>query len=198
MSFLQMVDNAYKSFDKDVNHIENILEESSKELFRANQQLKIESASTKAQLVNIMNSVQGVLFETDTEGNFIYLNKAWEDLMGLKIRDSIGKNFSDLLKEKNKKELAAIRRFLGEKQNRYHRVFKYITPNNEVKWIKMNLKLSKYMDGSISGAIGTMIDITSLKETELKLNQASKAKDEFLSMISHEIRTPLKCCNWTV
>lgn len=190
-AFLQMVDKAYKSFDKDVNHIENILEESSKELFRANQQLKIESASTKAQLVNIMNSVQGVLFETDTEGNFIYLNKAWEDLMGLKIRDSIGKNFSDLLREKNEKELTAIRRFLSKQQNRYHRVFKYITPSDEIKWIKMNLKLSKYIDGTISGAIGTMIDITSLKETELKLNQANKAKDEFLSMISHEIRTPL-------
>lgn len=189
--FLNMVDQAYKSFDKDVNHIENILEESSKELFRANQQLKVESASTKAQLVNIMNSVQGVLFETNTEGDFIYLNKAWEDLMGLKIKDSIGKNFSDLLKERNEKELVAIRRFLSKKQSKYQRVFKYITPQNEVKWIKMNLKLSKYIDGQISGAIGTMIDITSLKETELKLNQANKAKNEFLSMISHEIRTPL-------
>ena len=37
--FLNVVNDAYKSFDKDVKHIENILEESSKELFVANQKL---------------------------------------------------------------------------------------------------------------------------------------------------------------
>ena len=37
--FLTTINNAYKSFDKDIYHIENILEQSSKELFAANQKL---------------------------------------------------------------------------------------------------------------------------------------------------------------
>ena len=73
--FLGMIDRAYKSFDADFSRIENILEESSKELFKANQLLKLESASTKIKLENILNSVQGVLFEADIDGKLIYLNK---------------------------------------------------------------------------------------------------------------------------
>ncbi len=189
--FLKMVNQAYKSFDTDVMRIENILEESSKELFRANQLLKIESASTKAQLENIMNSVQGVLFETDMQGNFVYLNQAWEELTGLKVNDSIGQKYSTLLIGKNDKEKRRMERFLSRKQKSYKTIFKYHTPTNTIKWVEINLVLSKDANNNIVGAIGTMIDITSLKETELKLNEANKTKDEFLSMMSHEIRTPL-------
>ncbi|MBT8271960.1 MAG: hypothetical protein KJO25_07945 [Bacteroidia bacterium] len=35
--FLDMIEDAYKSYDQDIIRLETILEESSKELFRANQ-----------------------------------------------------------------------------------------------------------------------------------------------------------------
>jgi len=189
--FLDMVNDAYKSFDKDVLHIEHILEKSSKELFKANKFLKLESDFSKTQLENIMNSVQGVLFETDEFGNFIYLNPAWEELTGLTIKESINKNFRDIFIEANLTEKKRIKQFLAQKQSSYQTVFKYNSPNNKKKWIKVNLTLTKNVEGKYNGSIGTMIDITSLKETEIKLNKANKTKDDFVSMMSHEIRTPL-------
>lgn len=189
--FIKMVDQAYRGFDKDISHVENTLEESSKELFRANQQLKLESASTKTQLVNIMNSVQGVLFEINPKGEFVYLNKAWEELMGLSIKDSIDKKISDLIILEEEKEFITLKSFFDQGSTELYRIFRYVTPKKEERWIKMNLKLSKSIKGEISGAIGTMIDITSLKKAQLALNKANEAKDEFLSVMSHEIRTPL-------
>ena len=73
VDFLKTVNEAYKSFDKDVLHIENILEKSSKELFVANQKLISERDNTKKQLENIVSNVGGVIFETDLEGNFTFL-----------------------------------------------------------------------------------------------------------------------------
>ena len=60
--FLAMVDDAYRSFEKDVSHIENILEESLKELFIANQELINERDSTKTKLETIVENVEGVIF----------------------------------------------------------------------------------------------------------------------------------------
>ena len=56
-NFLSMVNDAYKSFDKDVKHIEHILEESSRELFTANKELIFERDVTRSKLEQIVNNV---------------------------------------------------------------------------------------------------------------------------------------------
>ena len=100
-AFLSMVDDAYKSFDNDVKHIEHILEESSKELFVANQKLIFERDNTRSKLEQIVDNVGGVIFETDLEGNFTFLNNAWYKYSGLTIESSIGKNYKDFLSPDN-------------------------------------------------------------------------------------------------
>jgi PAS domain-containing protein len=83
--FLNSVNDAYNSFDKDVKHVENILEESSKELFVANQKLRNERDVSKTKLENLIDNVKGVIFETDLNGNFTFLNTAWEEYSGFTI-----------------------------------------------------------------------------------------------------------------
>lgn len=189
--FFDMLNEAYRSFDKDINHAEIILEESSKELFKANQALKNENDSTKSQLDNIVNTVTGVLFQTDLKGNFTYLNHAWEDLTGLSIKTSLNKSYKDLLIGLNKDEKFRLQQFLLEHKEDYQVVFKYYKPNEEKKWFDLNVSRTVNTSGETTGAIGTMTDITSIKETKIQLEKASKIKDDFISTISHEIRTPL-------
>jgi PAS domain S-box-containing protein len=187
----QMINEAYSSFDKDIVHVEHILEESSKELFKANQALRNENDSTRAQLDNIINTVNDVLFQTDLDGNFIYLNHAWEEISGLSVKESLGKNYKDLLEGINKNEKFRLRQFLLKQAEDYEVVFKYYTPKKQKKWIDLKISRTKDAKGKTTGAIGTMTDITSIKETEIELQKASKIKDDFISTISHEIRTPL-------
>ncbi len=189
-SFLSMINDAYKSFDKDFNHIEHILEESSKELFVANQHLVFERDKTRTKLENIVDNVGGVIFETDLHGNFTFLNNAWEKYSGFPLEQSIGKSFKDFLDGANIDGNKKINQLISRKKKHIEFIFKH-KRNNKLMWFELKSKQIRDNEGLPIGFIGTIIDVTNLKEIEIELQKASNSKDEFLSTMSHEMRTPL-------
>jgi len=190
-SFFAMVDDAYHSFDEDLRHVEIILDQSSHEQFRLNQVLKSRVNDVKNELNTIVNTIEGVIFKTDMEGRFKYLNKAWEELTDVPIKKAINHTYRDLLFGKNEPEKMKIKRFLKEGKGDYTTLLKYFKPDGQKLWIQLKLELIQDTQGINIGTIGTMMDVTQLKRTEIKLKEANKIKDDFLSAMSHEIRTPL-------
>lgn len=102
--FLEVVNNAYVDFDSDIRQIENILEESSQELFNVNVQLEktIESKSreietTSSRLESIVDNINEVIFQANIEGEWMYLNPAWTKITGFDLWSSIGTNVFEFI-----------------------------------------------------------------------------------------------------
>ena len=196
--FLNQINQAYTSFDNDLCQTENILEKSSQELFLANKQLTSNFAEVSSKLAKVAGNIKNVIFEIDLQGNWTYLNSAWEKLSGYTVEECLGRPFyekkytSDGTSIINSIELEQLN--LGIQSN----VIKVETANKEMKWIDISIKGIINKDGIQEGYIGTIVDITELKQTEFELlkakekeTAANQAKDDFLSTMSHEIRTPL-------
>jgi|TARA_R110000744_G_scaffold45014_3_gene100183 PAS domain S-box-containing protein len=195
---LHQVDEAYKAYDCDLEQVENVLEKSSQELFQTNQQLKNSVESISGQLSKVAGNIKDVIFEMDLNGNWSYLNPAWRKLTGYKVKDCLGKPYSQFLKDEHGNDYKNLIDLKTPNFKTISKSFKSQIITGEYKWLDFSLKVIMSEDGNIEGYIGAIVDISKIKETELALieakekeSMANKAKDEFLTTMSHEIRTPL-------
>jgi PAS domain S-box-containing protein len=189
--FIEAVNEAYVDFDNDISHIEGILEKSSNELFKSNRSLRNQIYSAESELNTILNNIEGVIFKTDLEGNFKYINKGWEALFGVPVEKALGSNYKDLLTGINQREKLRLEEFISQQHQDFKIIFKYFRPNGDKVWVQLRLVLNHNHEGKPFETTGIMMDVTQLKETEIQLNNANRVKDKFLSTMSHEIRTPL-------
>ena len=190
-SFFDSINNAYKTFTKDHEHLEHILEQSSQELYKANQLLKSDVRSISTRLKRLVNNIKEVIFQTDLNGIYTYLNPSFEQLTGFKVDEVLGKSYLAYIDyvDEDAKEVLNNLHSGGYEDVQFNMIIK--TKEKKTKWVDVSLKITKDEFGKPDGTIGTFVDITELKKTEFKLKKANDAKDEFLSTMSHEIRTPL-------
>lgn len=195
---LNQIESAYEDYDSDITHLETIVEKSSQELYDSNKKLLQNVNTITNQLNRVVSNINEIIFETDINGNWTYLNPAWKSFTGLSVSESIGKHYSEYFKSESNVSIFGEVNFKEIGDQTFKKVTYYTNPKGEKKWIEVSLKVLSNKDGWLEGTIGSIVDITRLKQIEKDLilsrdkeSKANKAKAEFLSTMSHEIRTPL-------
>lgn len=120
-------------------------------------QLLLESESRYRDLVETSHDL---IWTTDAQGRFLYLNGAARDFLGLAPNDLIGRCFFDFEADgsyiSNRRFLATLKRH-GEVKNY---VTHLLTANGEDRWIGINARVALDEHGKVIGIRGTARDIT--------------------------------------
>ncbi|MBK9392018.1 MAG: PAS domain S-box protein [Bacteroidetes bacterium] len=147
---------------------------------------------------NIIANIKMGLVETDINDVIMSVNQQLCDMTGYSEAELIGKEYVDLLVEKDFREQVREKRKLRrEGVSDIYQTQIRLKNGNKGWWLTSggpNFNDS----GVIIGTVGISIDLTDQKTLELELGialkkaeESSKAKEAFLANMSHEMRTPL-------
>ncbi len=183
----------------DIKYLEE-LEDSKKATLNILEDLNVEKVNlgqAKAKNEAILANIGDGLVFTDLEKRVLLVNKAAENMLGLKEQELLGKLWVDIVrpKDSNGKELLPDRFPLNKVMSSSSAIITTIADSyNYTKKdgaiFPVTVTASKVsIKGEVIGAIIVFRDVTKDKEID-------KAKTEFVSLASHQLRTPLSTINW--
>src|SRR5437899_3790150 len=138
------------------------------------------------------------VFVSDLQGKILQANDAVYTLLGFRKDEVLEQSLSRFISVDETREfMAALREVVGRGVTRNARLNPR-SASGEIIPTTLNASALRDPDGTVIGAIGILRDmrayeivVRDLEESRRKLDDANRAKDEFLATLSHELRTPL-------
>ncbi|MEQ8755580.1 MAG: PAS domain-containing protein [Coleofasciculus sp. G1-WW12-02] len=128
---------------------------------------------------SVLDNVKEVIFQTDTQGHWTFLNRAWTEITGFSIAESIGTSFLKGIHpddwQKGRDNFDSL--ITGVKQSCRPTV-RYLTKSGDIRWLEVQARTNFAADGTVSGTTGTLNDITE----QVLIQSALRISEERLQM----------------
>jgi PAS domain S-box-containing protein len=181
--------------------VEQELRERSQALTQVNEQLQQEITERKLiterlreseeKYRSVIDNIKEVIFQTDVEGLWTFLNPAWTDITGFTVEESLGTRFIDYVHPDDcKASLECFQPLINHQKEYCHQEVRYQTKNGDYRWLEVHTRLTLASGQTFTGISGTLRDITNYKQAELAL-QKQFQRTLLLRQITQKIRQSL-------
>jgi len=159
--------------------LERMVDKRTKELNRA----LYDTEEARDKIDGILKSVADGLIVTDLYNRVILMNRAAEELLGVRFSEIIDRPIDFAIEDKTLRD--QIKTTLDKKESGYQFDFELPGDNStHPRIIRARTSIIKDKSGTQTGIITTMNDVTYEREVD-------RMKTEFISTAAHELRTPL-------
>ncbi len=195
-NFINTIDLAYKDYDKDLNHVERILKESSDELIKLNKELK----KLNIQNEKVIDEKTSDLLRTTY--NLEYAEKISKlghfNLLGVEKKLVLSKELTSMIgSNKNEYDLFSFSEIFEHSEEFYsfiensfekklNQKIENIRIKNDTRYF--TLLLENIGDENKLSFIGVLQDNTIIKENEITMENSLKEKEALLGEIHHRVK----------
>ena len=129
-------------------------------------------ADSEARYRSVVDNIREVVFQTDVEGRWTFLNSAWVESTGFSVEQSLGERYLAFVYPEDREDSEReFQRLMAGRRRVARSEARYLTRQNNLRWFEVNVRTTEDEDGRIVGCAGTLRDITEQREAERKIRQ---------------------------
>jgi PAS domain S-box-containing protein len=162
---------------KEIERLRKLLEEEKQKNFLLDRELQLKEVELKTLQKNtedtfriVVESADDIIFKTDLNGFFTYVNPAAAKIIGYPVSEFVGIYFLDIIREDYRPEiLQAYTNQLKSRLGNVYTEFPVIKKDGSIFWVGQNVQLI-YKDDNVIGYSAIARDITQRIRSQEQLN----------------------------
>ncbi len=123
----------------------------------------------------LINNLREVVFQTNLQGDWSFLNPAWTTMTGFTVEESLGTPFINYIHpDDRQRNWELFEPLIARKKDYCRHSVRYLTKENQVRWIEVFAHLIFDQNGDILGTAGTLNDISDRRQAEIALQESER------------------------
>lgn len=142
-----------------------------------------ELIKTEESYQTVVENINEIIFQTDPEGHWLFLNKSWERVTGFTVEESLGQIFVDYVHPDDRAlNWTKFEPLINREKDYCRHEIRYLTKDGGFRWVEVFARLGVNEKNEITGTYGSLMDITEQKKAVELLLIKTGELEKFFSL----------------